>query len=178
MSAQTEPPAQAPLPWRTRAWESGKSWAWTLLWAALIWMTLQSLRGGAALDQKQLPEFSVADTAGKLAQRSDLAGKVTVLYFWATWCSACKLTSPSVASFAESHPDVPVLAVAADEPEDLRRYLAETPRPFRTAVATRKMLNDFGVHAFPTTLVVDASGKVAWSRVGVLLPVELGLHVP
>ena len=154
-----------------------RSWMWTLLLVWLVWMTVQSLRGGVDVTGVA-PDFAATDTLGKPLQLHDLRGKPTVLYFWATWCGACKLTSPTVEAFAKSHPDINVLAVADDDPAAVQAYLQDTPRQFRVALGNRATMQAYHIRALPTTVLLDAAGKIVWSRIGVLLPGELNLHVP
>ncbi|MBM4344958.1 MAG: TlpA family protein disulfide reductase [Deltaproteobacteria bacterium] len=180
MSARTEPEPQAEptrKPLGARVLAELRSWLWTFLVVLLLWMTIQSLRGGADM-QGQAPDFALVDTKGQRVALTDLRGKPAVLYFWASWCTACKLTSPSIDAFARAHPDVPVLGIAEDEAADVQAYLASTPRTFRTALATQSITRAYRVRALPTTIVLDGHGKVVWSRVGVVLPFELGWHVP
>ncbi len=180
MSARTDPEPQAgarPPPLRTRIWTELRGWLWSILIVWLVWMVVLSLRGGTEV-QGKAPDFSLVDTKGQRVALADLRGKPAVLYFWATWCTACKLTSPGIDAFARAHPEVPVLGIAEDEPADLTAYLADTPRSFRTALANRAITRAYRVRALPTTIALDAQGNVAWSRVGVVLPYELGWHVP
>lgn len=171
-------PIQAASPsWRKSVVAQLRSIAWTLLWMWLIFMVVQSLRGGVAV-VGQAPAFALVDMAGQQLHSADLRGKPTVLYFWATWCTACKLTSPSVDALTKNHPEINVVGIAADEPADLTSYLADTPRQFRTAIATKAISDAYGIRALPTTVVVDAAGTIVWSRVGVVLPFELALHLP
>ncbi len=180
MSARTDPESQAtpaPKSLGSRIWAELRSWLWTFLLVWLVWMVVQSLRGGADV-QGAAPDFALVDTQGQRVALADLRGKPAVLYFWASWCTACKLTSPAIDAFARAHPEVAVLGIAEDEPADLQSYLRGSPRSFRTALATRGITRAYRVRALPTTLVLDAQGNVAWSRVGVVLPYELGWHVP
>ena len=45
---------------------------------------------------QQLPEFALADTAGKSWQLKDLVGRTTLITVWATWCSPCGAELPHV----------------------------------------------------------------------------------
>lgn len=50
------------------------------------------------------------------------SGKPVIVYFWATWCSACKLVSPTVNSFSDSHQVVSV-ALSSGPDERVQRFL-------------------------------------------------------
>ena len=45
---------------------------------------------------QQLPEFTLADLAGKTWQLKDLAGRTTLITVWATWCGPCMEELPHV----------------------------------------------------------------------------------
>jgi thiol-disulfide isomerase/thioredoxin len=95
---------------------------------------------------------------------ADWRGRIVVLNFWATWCIPCVAELPSLDRLAASAPDFAVLAVSAD------RTGAEVVSPFLKAhgIAHLTTLLDphmaagqaFGVAGFPTTLVIDASGRL------------------
>ncbi len=138
-------------------------------------MSLFLSRGPSALPTADVRLSAVEGAPVSLAS---LQGKPVVLYFWATWCTACKATSPTVSSFAERHPDVQVLGVAVDDPAAVRDYLSTTPRSFRAFVDDGSVAKRFDVRAFPTTYALDRQGKVTWSRQGVLLPGELDWRTP
>lgn len=165
------------LPWHSRILRELRSWLWTLALVWLVWMAVQSLRGGVALPA-QAPDFAAVTLDGKQVQLSQFRGKPVVLYFFASWCPACKVTSPSIDLFAGSHPEVAVLGIAAEDADDARAFLAKHPRSFPVVAETQAMDASYKVRALPTTVVVDAAGKVAWSRQGIVLPLELGWHLP
>lgn len=165
------------MPWRSRILRELRSWLWTLALVWLVWMAVQSLRGGVALPA-QAPDFAAVTLEGKPVQLSQLRGRPVVLYFFASWCPACKVTSPSIDRFAASHPEVAVVGIAAEDAEDARAFMAKNPRFFQVVAETEAMDASYKVRALPTTVVVDAEGKVAWSRQGIVLPFELGWHLP
>ena len=74
---------------------------------------------------KPAPDFSVdvLDGPGKTRKvtRADLAGKVVLLDFWATWCAPCLEELPDVQklieSYAKAKKDVVVLALSIDRAE-------------------------------------------------------------
>lgn len=149
---------------------------WTALWLALAVVLIGSLRGGPALP-RQAPSFEARDLDGKLVRLADLRGRPVVLYFWASWCTACKLTSPTIAAYAASHPDVPVLGIAMEDESDVRRYLGDDRPPYVVVPETLAIQQTYPIRALPTTVVLDKAGLVAWSRQGMLLPGELNWHV-
>lgn len=168
---------RGPLPFRQRALRELRSWLWTLALAWLVWMAVQSLRGGVSLPG-QAPDFTAKTLAGQTVQLSALRGKPVVLYFFASWCPACKVTSPEIDRFAAAHPEVSVLGIAAEDAEDAKAYLEKSPRSFAVIPETNAMDAAYKVRALPTTVVLDAAGHVVWSRQGVILPYELGWHMP
>ncbi len=171
------PAAGHKLPWRSRLARELRSWLWTLALVWLVWMAVQSLRGGVQLPA-QAPDFAAQTLQGQPVQLSQLRGKPVVLYFFASWCPACKVTSPTIDRFAAGHPEVTVLGIAAEDAEEARAFLASQPRSFAVVAETQAIDAAYKVRALPTTIVLDAQGKVAWSRQGIVLPFELGWHLP
>jgi len=98
-----------------------------------------------------------------------LKGKVLVVNFWATWCGPCHALEPLFARVAadfQANPDVLFLSANCDEDESLVKDYLEADKP-RTAVVFADGLDRFfTVNSFPTVLVLDRAGKIAYRSDG------------
>ena len=98
-----------------------------------------------------------------------LKGKVLVVNFWATWCGPCHALEPLFARVAadfQANSDVLFLAANCDEDESLVKDYLEADKP-RTAVVFADGLDRFfTVNSFPTVLVLDRAGKIAYRSDG------------
>jgi thiol-disulfide isomerase/thioredoxin len=116
-----------------------------------------------------LPALSFADLDGKPVSAADLAGRVVLVDFWATWCPPCRGTLSWLGTVKEKYGDrVVVLALAVESDEAEVRTLAGTLKlPLRWAMRTPSVLQAFGdVSAVPTLLMFDQNGKAAGAFYG------------
>ena len=122
-----------------------------------------------------LPAFTLADLDGRLIAREDLAGRVVLVEFWATWCPPCRGTLAWLGELKKRHGDrivVVTLAVESDE-ADVRTLAAELSLPLRWALATPELARAFGdMSAVPTLFVFDREGRTA----GTFYGAPPGLH--
>jgi len=94
----------------------------------------------------------------------------TVLHFWATWCKPCLAEFPELkAALPRLQSDSVAFFLATEEDLDLIRSFEEK-RNFGLEFLHLKeaTLADFEVHALPTTLVLDSTGKVVYRHMGQL----------
>ena len=112
-----------------------------------------------------------------------LKGKVVVINFWATWCGPCHALEPiyeKLAARNAGNPELIFLSVNCDEDESLvGPYLAER-HSHTTEVFADRLEELFDVESFPTILILDASGKVAFRANGFdpeTVESELGLAI-
>jgi thiol-disulfide isomerase/thioredoxin len=97
-------------------------------------------------------------------------GKVLVMNFWTTWCGPCRAWEPHfekvAGSFTGQERDVVFLEVNCDEDETLvGPYLAEE-KPKTSVLFADGLDRLLGVDSFPTTLILDRNGKIAYRAVG------------
>ena len=71
-----------------------------------------------------MPQLRLQDTNGRDAAVTAKPGRITLVNFWATWCAACRLDLPTLASLAGSRPDrLDIVAICTDT-KDLRKIRA------------------------------------------------------
>jgi thiol-disulfide isomerase/thioredoxin len=111
-----------------------------------------------------LPKFSLTDLAGKPLTPDQVAGRVVVVEFWATWCPPCRSALDWLASLRGKYGDgLAVLALNVESPEDeVRKMVSGMSQDLRWAIATPEAATAFGdVVAVPTLFIFDRQGKTA-----------------
>ncbi|MCU0616359.1 MAG: TlpA family protein disulfide reductase [Gemmatimonadaceae bacterium] len=100
-----------------------------------------------------------------------LAGKVTLMEFWATWCPNCKQLEPAIKAVHAKYKDrVQFLAVAVSLNQSVDRVKAYQQRfglPFTYVYDRRGDASEaYDAPATSYVVIVDATGKVAYTGVG------------
>jgi DsbE subfamily thiol:disulfide oxidoreductase len=120
------------------------------------------------LIDKPAPEFTLpALIDGKPGLASaDLAGKVTLVNFFASWCVPCRSEHPLLANLAGK---VNLVGVAyKNEPADARNWLATLGDPYDAIAVDRdgRVAIDFGVYGVPESYLIDRQGRIryAWKK--------------
>jgi peroxiredoxin len=124
------------------------------------------LSAGQRAVGKILPEVTGTDVDGKPLKLSDYRGKVTVLYFWGTWCPPCRAMIPHEKEMAKKFKDKPfaLLGVSSDaNVGTLKKFLAAeemTWKHFNDGGRSGPIHQQFGVRYWPNIYVLDAKGVI------------------
>jgi len=144
---------------------------------------------GHPLLGKPAPEFTltVLDGPGKTKTitKAELAGKVIVIDFWATWCGPCMKELPEIQklieSYAGSKKDVVVVALSQDDdPAELSQVrklvekklsekgfnLSNAPVGFVGLDPSKSVGGAFELEGYPTLVILDRKGVVQSVHVG------------
>jgi peroxiredoxin len=118
----------------------------------------------ADLEGRPAPPLEATLLDGTHLDLADLAGKVVLLNYWATWCETCRKEMPALDAYYRRHRDegLVVLAVSMDDPADIARVRdAAKTFAFPTAMAKSVSARAFGrIWRIPITFVVDRAGVV------------------
>jgi len=114
-------------------------------------------------DRKEAPVVSGPTLDGGAFTAS--AGKVLVLNVWASWCSPCRAEAPALQELSVKHPEVQFLGVLTrDSVVSARAFVKRFGIEYPSLVDDAILLKFHGQltpNAIPTTLIIDAEGRVA-----------------
>jgi peroxiredoxin len=121
---------------------------------------------------RMAPPFTITTTDGQRVSMDDLAGKVVLLDFWATWCEPCREALPHMREIAKKFQAEPlvVLSVSLDNDEQKwRDFIVKnemTWPQYRDGGFTGPISRKFGVEAIPHTFTIDADGVLQDEHIG------------
>ncbi|MGT2887560.1 TlpA family protein disulfide reductase [Streptococcus didelphis] len=124
---------------------------------------------------EKAPDFTLKATDGKTYRLSDLKGKKVYLKFWASWCSICLSTLPDTNKLAKkAGDDLVVLSVVSPNhngeksEEDFKKWFSGLDyKDLPVALDNEgKLLKDYGVRSYPTSVFIDRDGVLVDKHVG------------
>lgn len=125
---------------------------------------LQQVETDAVQELAALPSLAATDLRGQAITSSALAGRVTLVEFWATWCGPCRSTLGWLGELKQRYGDqIEVITIAVESEEaEVRQQLAALQHPLRAVMGTESLTNSFGgITSVPTMFVFDRQGKTA-----------------
>ncbi|MBV5276641.1 TlpA family protein disulfide reductase, partial [bacterium] len=93
----------------------------------------------------------------------DLRGQALVINFWASWCEPCRAEMPSLEKLASQYPGrLRVLTINFKEsPRTVAAFKERLSLQLPVVIdADGVLAKTYGVRIFPSTVLIDSSGKV------------------
>jgi thiol-disulfide isomerase/thioredoxin len=149
-----------------------------LLAGTLIWIVSPAvLRMGTGPALSDLDEISLMTLQGTPQSLSSLAqGRPVVVNLWATWCPPCRREMPELAAAQQRLPGVTfIFANQGENPVTVQKYLAVSQLVLVNVVldSSKKLGEQLGSTALPTTLFFNASGRLVDTHLGALSSASL-----
>lgn len=108
----------------------------------------------------------------------ELKGKPSILYFWAPWCSVCRVSMPNLESFHKDNADkinVVSIALSYETPAEVAQFVTDKKLTLPTLLGNTQTSQDFLIQGFPTYYVLDKNGVIKAKSMG--YSSEVGLMV-
>ncbi|MDQ2741962.1 MAG: redoxin domain-containing protein [Chloroflexota bacterium] len=127
------------------------------------------------------PGFSLTSLDGGRASLQSLHGRVVLLNFWATWCTACRSEMPRLEGWYRKLRGQGVTIVGIDNGESagtVRDFIRRFHITYPIALdGSGDISARYDAAYFPTTVLIDRAGTVSSYRMGVLDPTYLTNHI-
>jgi thioredoxin-like negative regulator of GroEL len=122
------------------------------------------------------PEFKAMTSDGRSVTLADFKGKAVLIDFWTTWCPPCRESVPEIKALRKKYGDrLAVLSVSSDTERDRwSEYITQHQMAWLQSWDKDNhpsVMDAFGVHSFPTYVLLDGDGEVR-ARVNGLNPQE------
>lgn len=122
-------------------------------------------RGQPIGDRTPAPDFQLQLLNGGTLRTSDLAGKRTVLNFWASWCASCRAEAPLLArvSAGSREQGIQFVGIAIQDTEqEARAFLAEFGITYPNGIDhTGRIATGYRVAQIPTLVLLDPQLRIA-----------------
>ena len=117
-----------------------------------------------ALVGNPLPVFSSTTLDGQSVTQANFEGKPTIMWFWAPWCSVCRVEAPTLAKVADQlDGTVDVIGVAAlGSVDEMDTFVTDTGIENFSQLADpdAKVWSVFGVASQPAFAFISVDGSV------------------
>lgn len=135
----------------------------------------------AEADRQPAPDLVGTTLDGEEFRLSDHLGKVVVLNVWASWCAPCRAEAPALKAVAEGYDGQPVQFVGLgtrDSDTSARAFMDRYDLPYPSVIDRDGRLqllfrDTLPPQAIPSTVIIDAQGRVAARGLGSLSEASL-----
>ncbi|MBP8098841.1 MAG: protein disulfide oxidoreductase [Acinetobacter sp.] len=144
-----------------------KKWSKELIVLAIILFVAFTVMDLWRKPQSLAPVLLESQTLanGETISLAELSKEQPILvYFWATWCGVCKITSPTVSDLSKS--GVPVISIAIRSGETSRLLTGMEKKELEFPVINDingQLANIVGVSATPTFMIIDKGELVSFT---------------
>lgn len=121
------------------------------------------------------PDFDLPrlSGSGRLALHS-LRGRVVVMNFWASWCTACRHEAPALDALAGRYRGTDVAFVGVDhgdEAASARSFVQRYGVTYPSVVdGSDTLLGTYGAVGLPITYVIGRDGRIRYQVIGLVDP--------
>lgn len=126
------------------------------------------------------PDFNVMAKDGSTLTKANIAGKPTLMVFFASWCPHCQTEAPRIKDLAAQNPDLQVVFIGVSDREtvdDIYNFQQKFNLPFPMYQDGGKAAAAYGIASYPTLMAVDKGGIIRDVQTGEKSPTELNAIV-
>ena len=152
--------------------------------AILIFLVLMTFswwqnRGSLAAAGQAAPDFELLALDGSRHQLSEYQGKEVLVYFFAPWCTVCRLSADNINDLrvARDEDELVILMVGLsyENQAEVEAFVIDLDLKVPVLLGSHQVMEDYQIVGFPTYYVIDEAGSLASKSMG--YSTELGMLV-
>lgn len=149
-----------------------------LVWAAPRLLPHLGALVGVGSGPDMAPRYEYATLDGRVLGSDSLRGKVVLVNFWATWCLPCRAEMPLLDQMQQRHANagLVILGLAVDRAStaSVRAFVEERGITYPIAHVGPEAEQTFGgVRGYPTSFLIDRTGRIRHTVLGPIAPLSL-----
>jgi Thiol-disulfide isomerase and thioredoxins len=125
---------------------------------------------------KQYPAFTATSIDGQTIVDKGLIGKVTIINFWFQYCSPCIAEMNELCNLHQKfmkNPSFQFISFTSDSPEEAKESVEKLKLSFPVYPISSLECHRLNFNqGFPTTIIVDKTGKIIFLKTGGSLEAE------
>lgn len=129
---------------------------------------------------RPIPDLTMTTLDGKTITTKELAGKVVIVNFWATWCAPCRAEIPDLVKLQTEYKDHLVIigVLSEDQPgPHVSKFAADYQINYPIVPETPELSAAFpGIYALPTTFMVGPDSRMMQKHIGQIRPAQIELE--
>ena len=126
----------------------------------------------SSLINKEVPQFKIAyfDKNGFYTKQDLIENNYTLINFWASWCSPCRIEHPILMKLSEEN-NLKILGVNFKDKKELaKKFLKDLGNPYNSLLkdVEGKQSVIFGIYGIPESLIINDKNTIIKKFVGPL----------
>lgn len=113
--------------------------------------------------RERIPDFDIVQMSGTHANLASLSkGQVTLVVFWATWCSRCREEIPHINELATYYDSaMTVIGVSVGEPlQTVKAHVSGLGIRYLVVGTKLSTFTSLGIDSIPKMLLLDPKGRI------------------
>lgn len=112
------------------------------------------------------PPFELPSLQGGMQRLGDFHGRYTLISFFFAECAPCIAEVPTLNAYAREHGDMNFVAITYEDAATARQFVKERGLSWNVLYDGQALTDTLGIGIYPTLMLIDPSGRVAGSAVG------------
>jgi len=122
------------------------------------------------VNETKAPDFALQTLDGEIVHLSQYRGQPVLLYFFAPWCTICRLSADNLNDLraARTEEDLLIFAMALswDSCKEVEDFVADLALQVPIMLGYEQQLQDYKIKGFPTYYVIDEAGVIQSRSMG------------